>query len=120
MRNFIGCTASWQRCLRVARLAMLRTMSASAHKQRLLVFGARPSLATGAPGLEDWRQARPAAIARSLDRALARPSGNWYVLAASRDIGGKPSLHVVDGVEMVAWRADGIAHAAPNECPHMG
>jgi isorenieratene synthase len=99
---------------------MIRVMSASAHKARLLVLGARPSLPPSGPAVEDWRQARPAAIGRALDRALARPSGNWYVLAPSRDIGSKPSLHVIDGVELVAWRAGGVAQVAPNECPHMG
>ncbi|MFD8275144.1 DUF5914 domain-containing protein [Streptomyces flaveolus] len=31
-----------------------------------------------------WREARPAVIAGALERALARPSGNWYVVGADR------------------------------------
>ena len=91
-------------------------------KNRLLILGTRPSrVVDDSPApVEDWRAARPAAIRRALDRALARPSGNWYVLDASRAIGAAPRLHVVDGMELVSWRADGVVQVAPNECPHMG
>ncbi|MFZ4246669.1 2Fe-2S ferredoxin, partial [Streptomyces griseoincarnatus] len=35
-----------------------------------------------------WRDAKPALIAGALKRAQARPSGNWYVVGSSRDVGG--------------------------------
>lgn len=69
-----------------------------------------------------WRQARPAVIEAALKRAQARPSGNWYVLAASREIGrDRPFGRTIAGVEVVAWRTpDGSLHAGPGECPHLG
>ena len=53
----------------------------------------------------DWQQANPAEISRALDRALARPHGNWYVVEASRRIGKKPRKFRIAGRDMVAWRA---------------
>ncbi|GAA2431140.1 DUF5914 domain-containing protein [Actinomadura vinacea] len=70
-----------------------------------------------------WRDARPSIIASALERATARPSGNWYVLGASGDIGreGRPNGHTVDGLEVVAWRdRDGRLRAGPGACPHLG
>ena len=69
-----------------------------------------------------YREARPALIDAALKRAQARPSGNWYVFAASRDLGAdKPLGTTVAGVELVAWRDDrGRLVAGPGACPHMG
>ncbi|QKW25353.1 Rieske (2Fe-2S) protein [Streptomyces seoulensis] len=70
-----------------------------------------------------WRQARPALIADALKRASARPSGNWYVVAASREVraGGPPFGRTVGGAEVVLWRAEGgEPHAGPGVCPHLG
>ncbi|MFE4215573.1 DUF5914 domain-containing protein [Streptomyces sp. NPDC056844] len=70
-----------------------------------------------------WREARPAVIAEALKRAAARPSGNWYVAGASRDIGARdrPYGRTIAGVEVVLWRSeDGTPHAGPGECPHLG
>ncbi|MGH3794958.1 MAG: DUF5914 domain-containing protein [Pseudonocardiaceae bacterium] len=69
-----------------------------------------------------WRQARPAVIEAALKRARARPSGNWFVLGASREIRrDRPFGRTVAGVEVVAWRSTGGAlHAGPGECPHLG
>ncbi|GAA3751645.1 hypothetical protein HDA32_002370 [Spinactinospora alkalitolerans] len=69
-----------------------------------------------------WRGASPALISAALKRALARPSGNWYVLAAADEItAGRPFGRVVAGTEVVAWRtSDGALHAAPGACPHLG
>jgi nitrite reductase/ring-hydroxylating ferredoxin subunit len=47
--------------------------------------GAPPKARTARP---DWVQANPARIAATLDRALAKPSGGWFVLGASRSFGG--------------------------------
>jgi phenylpropionate dioxygenase-like ring-hydroxylating dioxygenase large terminal subunit len=68
----------------------------------------------------DWKQARPESIAHSLDRALARPSGGWYVLDASRRIGARPRAFEVEGEHLVAWRHDGALLVAPESCPHLG
>ncbi|HEU0086036.1 MAG TPA: DUF5914 domain-containing protein [Pseudonocardiaceae bacterium] len=69
-----------------------------------------------------WRQARPAVIAAALKRAQTRPSGNWFVLGASREISrDRPFGRTVAAVEVVAWRTpDGVLHAGPGECPHLG
>ncbi len=85
----------------------------------------------------DWKQANPMAIERALQHALAKPSGGWFVLDASRTVktpARKPlrngivrreqmaRKYVVDGVELVAW-ADartGSVTVAPALCPHMG
>jgi hypothetical protein len=69
-----------------------------------------------------WRDAKPAVIEAALERAQARPSGNWYVLAASSEIRrDRPFGRTVAGIEIVAWRtADGGLRAGPGECPHLG
>ncbi|MFG2833094.1 DUF5914 domain-containing protein [Streptomyces sp. NPDC048434] len=70
-----------------------------------------------------WREARPSLISDALKRCAARPSGNWYVIGASRDIGsnGRPFGRTVGGVEVVAWRtAAGELKAGPGSCPHLG
>ncbi|MGB8254316.1 MAG: 2Fe-2S ferredoxin, partial [Pseudonocardiaceae bacterium] len=52
--------------------------------------------------LPTWRDARPGLIEAALKRAQARPSGNWYVLAASREIrGDRPFGRTIAGVEVV-------------------
>nr|WTC07227.1 DUF5914 domain-containing protein [Streptomyces anthocyanicus] len=70
-----------------------------------------------------WRQARPALIADALKRASARPSGNWFVVGASRNVraGDRPYGRTVGGVEVVLWRSeDGEPHAGEGICPHLG
>ncbi|MEV5758464.1 DUF5914 domain-containing protein [Streptomyces tendae] len=69
-----------------------------------------------------WREARPAVIAGALARALARPSGNWYVLGATTDVGPqRPLSGTVRGVEVVVWRdARGRLVGGPGACPHLG
>ncbi|WP_333767802.1 DUF5914 domain-containing protein [Streptomyces sp. IBSBF 2435] len=69
-----------------------------------------------------WRDAKPGIIAGALERALARPSGNWYVLGASRSLtAGRPIGRTVAGNEVVAWRdAAGRLRAGPGVCPHLG
>jgi nitrite reductase/ring-hydroxylating ferredoxin subunit len=66
--------------------------------------------------------ARPALIDAAVKRAEARPSGNWFVLAASRQIrAGRPFGVIVAGVEVVAWRDTmGRLIAGPGGCPHLG
>ncbi|WP_326598331.1 DUF5914 domain-containing protein [Streptomyces sp. NBC_01803] len=69
-----------------------------------------------------WRDAAPGLIAAALKRATARPSGNWYVLAAAREIGrDRPFGRTVADTEVVAWRdAGGRLLAGPGACPHLG
>lgn len=66
-------------------------------------------------------QAAPSLIAAALARSQRRPSGNWYVVAASTDVAGKPFGVTVAGAELVCWRdGDGGLHAGPARCPHLG
>jgi hypothetical protein len=69
-----------------------------------------------------WRQARPKIIAAALDRALDRPSGNWFVVGASRAVrDDRPLAATVAGREVVVWRdAAGSLVAGPGICPHLG
>ncbi|MET8900982.1 DUF5914 domain-containing protein [Streptomyces sp. NPDC004538] len=70
-----------------------------------------------------WREARPSLIDDALKRASARPSGNWFVVGASRDVraGGPPCGRTVGGTEVVLWRSDtGELRGGPGACPHLG
>ncbi|MFI8992467.1 DUF5914 domain-containing protein [Streptomyces sp. NPDC053542] len=69
-----------------------------------------------------WREAKPGLIADALKRALARPSGNWYVVGAASGIRpGRPVGRTVAGTEVVLWRdAAGRLRAGPGACPHLG
>ncbi|GAA3462669.1 DUF5914 domain-containing protein [Saccharothrix longispora] len=68
-----------------------------------------------------WRDAKPALIEAALKRATARPSGNWFVLAASREVtADKPFGRTIAGVEVVAWRSGPSVLAGPGSCPHLG
>lgn len=71
----------------------------------------------------DWKQAHGPAIASALRHAVAKPSGGWFVLGASRPLhrrATKPQRHLVDGVELVSWTARGQTAVAPAACPHLG
>ncbi|KUL46031.1 2Fe-2S ferredoxin [Streptomyces sp. NRRL F-4489] len=69
-----------------------------------------------------WRAAAPGLIAGALKHALARPSGNWYVLGPSRDlVPGRALGRTIGGREVVVWRtAHGRPAAGPGSCPHLG
>ncbi|WP_338674278.1 DUF5914 domain-containing protein [Streptomyces sp. SCSIO 30461] len=69
-----------------------------------------------------WQDARPALIDSALKRALARPSGNWYVLGDTKAVRpGAPYGRTIAGVEVVAWRDnEGRLIAGPGACPHLG
>ncbi|MFG3281558.1 DUF5914 domain-containing protein [Streptomyces sp. NPDC048111] len=69
-----------------------------------------------------WRDAQPALIGAALRRAQARPSGNWYVAGASRDLTSTaPWGRTIAGREIVVWRdAQGVPVAGPGQCPHLG
>jgi Domain of unknown function (DUF5914)/Rieske [2Fe-2S] domain len=69
-----------------------------------------------------WQDAKPARIAESLRRAQSRPTGNWYVVGAARDVvASRPFGATVGGEELVLWRTgDGSLAAGPGACPHLG
>ncbi|WP_408607127.1 DUF5914 domain-containing protein [Actinokineospora bangkokensis] len=69
-----------------------------------------------------YREASPAVIEAATKRALARPAGNWFVLAASSAIrADRPFGTHVGPVELVAWRdQDGRLVVGPGACPHLG
>ncbi|MDI5979436.1 DUF5914 domain-containing protein [Amycolatopsis magusensis] len=69
-----------------------------------------------------FADARATVIESALSRALDRPSGNWFVLAASRSIrADRPFGSMVAGRELVAWRdEDGEVRIGPGACPHLG
>lgn len=67
----------------------------------------------------DWAQASPKLIREMLSRALARPTGGWLVVDASRHLGSRPRRYLVQGHELVAWRSGDRVVVAPNACPHM-
>ncbi|WP_459546644.1 DUF5914 domain-containing protein [Nocardia sp. X0981] len=69
-----------------------------------------------------YRAADPTVIAAALSRARARPSGNWYVFAASAQLrADRPTGFTVAGTELVAWRDRGHRLVVgPGACPHLG
>lgn len=89
---------------------------------RLWLIGRAP----GRPGESlptartDWVDADPNKIARALDRALAKPTGGWVVVGASRALREGPQKVVLDGREWVAYHCARGPRVAPEACPHMG
>lgn len=77
-------------------------------------------LAEDLDSVPDWKQADPRWIQHALSRALAKPSGGWFVVDASSAIQNKPVSHTIDGRKLVVWRAEGKLRVAPEACPHMG
>ncbi len=68
-----------------------------------------------------YQDASPAVIESALQRSQRRPSGNWYVFAASERIRKSPVKASVCGIELVAWRGeDGALNVGPGACPHLG
>jgi nitrite reductase/ring-hydroxylating ferredoxin subunit len=69
-----------------------------------------------------YQGAKPALIDAAAKRAAARPSGNWYVMAASREIrADRPFGTAVGERELVAWRdQDGTVIVGSGVCPHLG
>jgi len=67
-----------------------------------------------------YQQASPAVIDSALRRSQRRPSGNWFVFGASRDVADKPLRAHVAGRELVAWRTGTGLVVGPAACPHLG
>ena len=88
----------------------------------LWTFGRRLDESVGQPieDSPDWQQANPKRIDKALGRALALPSGGWFVVGASRGITTAPRCVRICDRHLVAWRTSQGVRLAPNECPHMG
>jgi nitrite reductase/ring-hydroxylating ferredoxin subunit len=69
-----------------------------------------------------YRDAQPGIINAALERSQRRPTGNWYVFAASRDVRiGRPHGARVAGIDLVAWRdKHRRLRVGPASCPHLG
>jgi len=69
-----------------------------------------------------YREADPAIIEAAFQRSQLKPTGNWYVFAASSDVRcGRPLGAQVAGVEVVAWRdRQRRLRVGPRSCPHLG
>jgi len=69
-----------------------------------------------------YADAKPALIEAAVKRAQSRPSGNWFVLGASRDVRrDRPVGVTIADTELVAWRdAGGQLVVGPGACPHLG
>jgi nitrite reductase/ring-hydroxylating ferredoxin subunit len=69
-----------------------------------------------------YQKAQPAPINAALARSQRRPTGNWYVFAASRDVRiGRPFGARVAGIDLVAWRDQRRRlRVGPGSCPHLG
>ena len=83
--------------------------------------GDSPCLA-GTQQRPTYRDAQPGIINAALHRSQRRPTGNWYVFAASRDVRvGRAFGTRVAGVELVAWRDKRAGvRVGPASCPHLG
>ena len=99
-----------------------RRIVAQTRASRLITLGTPLPAAPLEPAADepDWVQANPSWIARALARAQRKPTGGWYALGASREIGGAPRKFVVEGRELVLWRDGESLRAGPDTCPHMG
>lgn len=86
----------------------------------LKLFGRELDAAEPVSTDPDWMQARVPWIEESLERALGLPSGGWYVLCPSADLGPQATRFRVDGRDYVGWRSEGAVTVAPDHCPHMG
>ena len=69
-----------------------------------------------------YRDAQPSIINAALSRSQQRPTGNWFVFAARREIRtDRPYGARVAGVELVAWRdRQQRLRVGPRSCPHLG
>jgi hypothetical protein len=69
-----------------------------------------------------YRQAAPALIEAALAQAQGMPTGNWFVLCASREVTARRPLgRTVADRELVAWRpTTGALVVGPGACPHLG
>lgn len=68
----------------------------------------------------DWQQADLGWIRGALAHSQEKPSGGWYVVDATRELGSAPKTYWVRGKRLVLWVQDGRPRAAPEACPHMG
>ncbi|MEU9337309.1 DUF5914 domain-containing protein [Streptomyces sp. NPDC048290] len=97
-------------------------MTPGAPRRRIPLLRLRRRPVTWERQQPTWRQAKPALIAAALERARARPGGDWYVAGATGDLSPhRPLSATVAGHEAVLWRdATGRLVAGPGICPHLG
>ena len=89
--------------------------------ERPLLIGRPPTSGTAKrTARPDWIGADPAKIDRALEHALAKPSGGWCVIDASRAFSRTPRPYTIEGHELVGWRCRSGPALAPESCPHMG
>jgi isorenieratene synthase len=90
--------------------------------ERPLLIGRSPASAASAARSDrpDWIGADPAKIDRALRHALAKPSGGWCVVDASRAFARGPAPYTIEGRELVGWMCKHGPALAPESCPHMG
>jgi nitrite reductase/ring-hydroxylating ferredoxin subunit len=69
-----------------------------------------------------YREAQPGIINAALHRSQRKPTGNWFVFAASREVRiGRPFGARVAGLDLVAWRdKQRRLRVGPAGCPHLG
>src|SRR5271154_2246395 len=69
-----------------------------------------------------YHEAQPGIINAALQRSQRRPTGNWYVFAASREVRiGQPFGARIAGLDLVAWRdKQRRLRVGPAGCPHLG
>lgn len=101
--------------------SLSRRLTTALSEARIHV-GRRPRTAiTAALRGPDWAQANPLRLDRALRRSQELPSGGWYAVGASREVGDEALPTTVAGRRLVLWRgAGGELLAAPEACPHMG
>ncbi|MDG4665800.1 DUF5914 domain-containing protein [Mycobacterium sp. 236(2023)] len=99
-------------------MSLLSRLTTSVSKASPFELLPRTAWARQAP---TYKQASAELIDAALARSQDRPSGNWYVVAASTDVASKPHGANVAGAELVCWRnTDGTVRIGPARCPHLG
>lgn len=96
-------------------------MFGPAMSERPILIGRAPDGDAARRATEpDWVGADPDKIERALAHALAKPSGGWCVIDASRAFTREPRPYTIAGRELVGWRCRRGPALAPESCPHMG
>lgn len=70
--------------------------------------------------LPDWQQADPRWINQSLQTALEKPGGGWFVVDSRLQFGSTPRRYRIDDRELVFWPGAKGLMAASDTCPHLG
>lgn len=120
---------TWRKLATAGSIGANRSLRGTGGPRRIMPASVRsriPLASRPQPGPErmpsTWRQARPGRIERSLEHALGRDPGGWYVLGESRALRpGQSRGARIAGREVVWWRTEaGELRAGPGACPHLG